>query len=87
MKLITGAIFVLAGLGVMGYGAYVALSALGGLYQGALQDAMNQPEGTEKATSDAMIRGVLIALPGVVVFVVGSVLMKVGRKRRARTGA
>lgn len=86
MKVALGAVLAIAGLGVMGYGAYVALSALGGLYQGALQDAMNQPEGTEKATSDAMIRGVLIALPGVVVFVVGSVLMKIGRKRRACAG-
>ena len=43
MKKVTGLVLMLVGAGVIAFGGYRALTALGGLYQGNLNDAMNQP--------------------------------------------
>jgi hypothetical protein len=59
---------------VMLYGIGMALKEFAGLYQGALNDAMNQPEGTEKAVSAAMWRNAMIGIAGIPIFLVGSFL-------------
>ena len=54
MKRTLGLLLMFAGLGVILWGVYLALSPLAGLYQGAIDDPLGQPEGTEKkAASDA----------------------------------
>ena len=81
MKRGLGLALVLLGSLVMGFGGYRALSALGGLYQRNLEDPLGQPEGSEQATSDQMLRGVMIGGVGVPVFLTGYVMWKLGARR------
>lgn len=76
LKTLVGLVLSLVGAGIMLTGAWIALSALLGLYQAALQDPLGQPEGTEKDVSVAMLRGVYIGAAGIVPFLIGSVLLK-----------
>ena len=85
MKKLTGLVLILVGGCVMAFGGYRALAALGGLYQANLADPLNQPEGAEKATSDAMIKGVMIGAVGAPFFLTGCVLWRFSA-RRARLG-
>jgi hypothetical protein len=86
MKKVIGLVLILVGAGVIAFGGYRALTALGGLYQGSLNDPMNQPEGSEKAASDAMLRGAMIGAVGVPFFLTGYVMWKFSA-RRARLKA
>jgi hypothetical protein len=82
MRTLIGIILTLAGAAIILYGLGSALIAFAGLYQGALDDAMNQPEGTEKAVSDAMWRNAIIGAAGIPFFLVGSFLTGRGLLRK-----
>jgi len=84
MKAIVGTIFMLAGGAVVIVAIYLALQELGGLYGGALNDPLGQPDGTEKAVSERMIRAVIIGAVGVPFFIVGTVLVKAALFKRVK---
>jgi hypothetical protein len=79
----------LAGGAVVVYGIFSALAPLIGLYQGALNDPLNQPEGTELNTSKAMLAGIGIGAIGAPFLLTGVVLTRIAafRRRRARRAA
>jgi hypothetical protein len=81
MKKVIGLVLILVGAGVMVLGGYRALSAYGGMVQANLNDPLNQPEGSEKATSDAMMRGVMIGGAGVPFFLTGVVMWRYSARR------
>jgi hypothetical protein len=65
-------------------GIWLALEPLIGLYQDTLADPLNQPEGTEKQTSGAMLRGVIVGGAGALPFLIGSALVKGAMVRKLR---
>jgi hypothetical protein len=72
-----GLVLSLAGAAVVIVGIGMAVHELIGLYQGAINDPMHEPQGGEKAVSARMIHGVLIGAAGVPFLIIGSVLLKV----------
>jgi uncharacterized iron-regulated membrane protein len=83
VKATLGLILILAGGVTIVYGIGLALYALMGLYQGAVENPMGQPATAEKDTSEAMIRAAIIGACGVPFFIAGSVLLKVSFFQRA----
>ncbi len=84
MRGLIGFILLFIGGAMALYGLGSALSAFAGLYQGAINDALNQPEGTEKAVADGMWRSALIGLSGVPLMMVGSFMLGRGLIARMR---
>ncbi len=76
MRTLLGLILVLLGGAVALIGIGMALLAFASLYQGALADPLNQPDGAEKAVGDAMWRWAMIGVGGLAPFLLGSVLLK-----------
>jgi hypothetical protein len=85
MKKTIALILMLVGGAVMAFGAYRAVTVLGGLYQNNLNDALGQPDGSEQAASKAMMQGVMIGGVGVPVFLTGSIMWKFARRRNRLT--
>ena len=81
MKKAIAGVLMLVGAGVIVFGGFRALTALSGLYQSNLNDAMGQPEGSEQAASKAMLDGVKIGAVGVPIFLTGSIMLKFARRR------
>lgn len=84
MRTILGVILSLIGAGFILYGLGNALMELSSLYQGALNDPMNQAEGAEKAISNNMIRHLTTGAIGAPFLIVGSVLLRSSAMRRRR---
>jgi hypothetical protein len=84
MLRLLGWFLLLVGIGVMVYGIVNALIAIGGLYQGAMNNALDQPEGIEKDTSAAMLRFVVIGIGGLPALALGIILLIVARGQRNR---
>lgn len=90
MRLGLGLILMLVGGGVMLAGIVMALLQLGSLYQGAIDDPLGQPLGTEDSVRYDMLHWVGIGAIGVVPFLIGVVLFKGALARiyrRRRLGA
>jgi hypothetical protein len=77
-------LMLLAGVAAIGYGIYGGLSALGSLYQGAMDAPLDQPEGTEKAVADVMLRSALIGVAGFVPLLLGAYFWRMDRVRARR---
>ncbi len=77
MKAIIAWSLLLVGGGLMLYGGYLAIRELAGLYQGALNDPLGQPEGSEQHVASSMWHGLTIAGVGIVPFLVGTVWVKI----------
>ena len=84
VKLWIGLVLMLVGGGVIIGGGAMALLPLVRLYRANLEDPMDQPEGAERATSDEMLRGVIIGAIGVPFFIAGSVMVKAAMFRKLR---
>ncbi len=87
----TGLGCVLAGVGMLvvltGIGG--ALWALVGLYAGAINDPLGQPEGTEAHVEHAMLIWVGVGAVGIVPLAIGSALLKAkaaAKLRKALSG-
>ncbi len=78
LLMIVGAMVILAG-------AFVALSSLSSLYQGAIDDPMSQPETAEQDASRMMLRGAAIGAPGALLMLTGKVML--ARRNRAERRA
>ena len=76
-----------SGLALIGYGLYAGISALGELYQGALDAPLEQPADAEQNTSEAMFRAALIGVAGIPPLVLGKIFWARDRARRGRRGA
>lgn len=92
MRLGIGLILMLVGGGVMLLGIVMALLQLVGLYQGVLDDALDQPMGTEDAVRFGMLHWVGIGALGVLPFLIGVVMFKgaiykIYRRRRMQKQA
>lgn len=92
MRLGLGLILMLVGGGVMLVGIVMALLQLGSLYQGALDDPLGQPMGTEDAVRFGMLHWVGIGALGIVPFLIGVVMFKgaiarIYRRRRMQRQA
>lgn len=85
-KAAIGMVLSLGGGGVLVYGAGMALVPLVGMYQGAVDHPLDQPEGAEEGVSREMLHGVKIGAIGVVPLLAGSVLLKVAMFQRLRAG-
>ncbi len=67
-------------------GAFIALSSLSSLYQGAVDDPMHQSETAEQDTSRTMLRGAGVGAPGAVLMLAGKVMLaRRARAQRSRT--
>lgn len=84
MRLFIAIIFWIAGAGVMVYGLWHAIAELGAVYQGALNNPLEQPENAEKIFSENMIRSLLIAAAGIPFLVIGTIMLRFGGARRRR---
>ena len=87
MRLLIALLLWLVGAGIMIYGIGSALLELVSLYQGALTDPLNQPEGAEKGISDRMVRNLIIGAAGIPFIIVGTFLVRSAagaRRRRMR---
>ncbi len=76
MRAVIGTVLLLAGAGVILYGLGNALLALASLYQGAVNDPLNQPANAEAGASARMTHFALVGAVGIIPMVVGSVLLK-----------
>ncbi|MFA6044668.1 MAG: hypothetical protein WC718_06760 [Phycisphaerales bacterium] len=74
----------LLGGGVILYGAGLAIVPLVGMYQGAVDHPLDQPDGAEQNVSRDMLHGVKIGAIGVVPMLAGSVLLKVAMYQKLR---
>lgn len=88
MRLGLGLILMLVGGGVMLVGIVMALFQLGTLYQGAIDDPLGQPMGTEDSVRFGMLHWVGIGAVGILPFLIGVVMFKgamvrIYRRRRA----
>ena len=90
MRLIIGLILMIGGAGVALYGIGSALTELVGLYESALNEPLDAPEGQEEAASRSMIRSAIIGGVGIPPFLIGSTLVyttiRIKRQRRRRVG-
>ncbi len=80
--LLISVVLLAVGLSVTFYGASIGLRALNGLYSGAVNDALGQPDGTEERVSTEMFKGVLIGAAGTVPLLCGTVMFRVWKARR-----
>lgn len=74
-------LLVLAGAVLILAGAFIALSSLSSLYQGAIDDPMHQSETAEQDTSRTMLRGAGVGAPGAVLMLTGKIML--ARRKRA----
>lgn len=90
MRWLIGLILMIGGGGVALYGIGSALTEVVGLYQTALTDPLEAPEGQEEAASREMIRSVVIGGVGIPPFLIGSAMvyasLRVRRQKRRRIG-
>ena len=77
-----GLLLSLLGGGIVIYGASLAILALVGMYQGALEHPLDDPKGGEQSVSRDMLAGVKIGAIGVVPLLAGSILTNVGPFQR-----
>ena len=84
MKGVIGLVLVLVGGAIALVGIGIALHAIIGLYAGAMSDPLNQPEGTEVAVKDQMIRGAIIGLAGGPFLVAGGLMLKISMIQKIR---
>jgi len=87
VKPLISILLTLAGAGLILVAIVTALEPLLGLYQGALADPLGQPEGSERQAADRMLGAALWGLPGVVLFLVGVIWLKVLAARRIARAA
>ncbi len=83
-------LMLLVGMALLICGIYGGLSALAGLYQGAMAAPLDQPAGTEEAVSERMLRSVLIGAGGIPPLLLGTYFWRMDRmraRRRARAAA
>lgn len=66
------------------YGIGSALAEVVGLYESALEDPLDAPEGQEQQASDNMIRDVVIGVVGIPPLLLGSVLFYAGLRHKRR---
>ena len=85
MRILIAFLLWAVGVGIVLYGLGNALLELGSLYQGAITDPLNQPEGAEKVVSAHMVRMLIIGAAGLPFLIVGTVMIRsnAGRRRRA----
>jgi uncharacterized membrane protein len=76
LKFALGVILLLVGFAVIAWAIFHGFSALASLYQGALNDALNQPENTEVLASNAMKKAAIIGGIGAIPFLIGSFILK-----------
>lgn len=76
MRLTLGLIIMLIGGAIVVTGIVLALLSLGGLYEGFVTDAMDQPDDAVETTQQGMYRGVIIGGIGIVPFLIGSMIVK-----------
>lgn len=73
------AIFLVAiGAIVMLYGIATGLASLVAIYQNALTDPLAEPAKNEMSVRSDILRSVAIGAAGIVPFLIGSVMLKVG---------
>lgn len=84
MRIAIGFLLMLIGGGVMLVGIVMALLELASLYQGALDDPLGQPTGTEDTVRLGMLHWAGIGAIGIPPFLVGVVMFKGGIVRRLR---
>lgn len=77
-------LLLLIGIAAVGVGVFGGLSALAGLYQGAMEAPLDQPEGTEEAVARNMMTFVLIGAGGLVPLLMGTLFWKRDRARARR---
>jgi hypothetical protein len=75
-------LIVIGGLVALG-GIGMALLELSRLYNGVLDKPLDQPEGFEKRSSDQMLRYAIMAAPGALMVLIGKMLLKRRKARRA----
>ena len=85
MKKTIALALMLIGGSVMIVGGCKAVTVLGRLYQSNLDNALEQPDGSEQAASKAMMQGAMIGAAGVPVFLTGSIMWKFSRRRNRLT--
>lgn len=84
MRALFGIGLSLIGAAIIVYGMWHALQELSGLYQGALNDPLGQPDGAEKAIASNMMKHVGTAMVGAPFLIAGTVLIRWGRWTRKR---
>ncbi|HLO39713.1 MAG TPA: hypothetical protein VK176_01720 [Phycisphaerales bacterium] len=82
-RLLVGAVLVTMGLPVAGYGLVTALGELGGMYQHAMDDPLDQPPGgEERDASSKILTSAVIGVIGAVPASIGLRLLMPRRRRR-----
>ena len=81
-----GLVLALLGAAIICSGIFIAGSALAGLYKGALEHPLDQPENNEATVQHSMTRGVMIGAAGAPPFLLGMVLLKRAKARAKRAG-
>lgn len=84
MRTVIAILMLTISLPLLVYGLWLSLGAIVNMYHGALNDPMNpnQPEGAE--IRDTVLRGVLIAAPGIVLFSIGFWILSYAVYQRIR---
>jgi hypothetical protein len=80
----SSALILLGGIALIGYGLFGAISALAGLYEGAVQAPLDQPEGAEAGAADVMLRSAMLGAAGIPALVIGGYLWRIDRIRGRR---
>jgi hypothetical protein len=83
MKSLAAILLLVGGAGLIVVTIYHALVPLVGLYEGAMTDPLGQPADAEQDASRRMLDALLTGLPGVVMFLLGVVWLKILAARRA----
>lgn len=84
MYRLSSILLLLVGALAVGYGIFGGISALGSLYQGAMDAPLDQPEGTEKAVADVMLKSAVVGVAGFVPLLLGMYFWRMDRVRARR---
>jgi hypothetical protein len=88
MRLLIALVLWVIGVGVMLYGIGNALLEISSLYQGAINNPLNQPDNAEKMFSERMIRMLIIGAAGIPFLIIGTIMVRsaaAARRRELRT--
>ncbi len=81
IRRLTGLILMLVGLAGVGVGIVTGVSEIQGLYAGALERPLDEPQsGGEQGVSDRILRAAGIGAVGAVPFIIGVRLMRSRRR-------
>src|SRR5262245_49901947 len=84
MRLLIAILLWIIGVGVMLYGIGNALLEIASVYQGAIDNPLNQPDNAQKVFSDRMIRMLIIGAAGIPFLIIGTLMVRSAAAARRR---